>query len=328
MLEGQSDQILLAGMSAHLHRLGALKTENLNLNEVTLVPAGSASHIPYMVYLARGRDVERPAVIVLLDSDDAGDEVKRGLAKGGPQGKRLIDEKFVLQVGDLPKDDLKLDNPRGALVVEDLVPLAIGIAAAKSYVSEYLGASAAEAIAGLGVGDVNFAEPNNTHEAIEAAFTAALAEDFHLDKVGLARSITRVVQSGVAIGQPVDSDAVAATEKNFRRLFQALGLLQRAATRDYMTEKTSSRINRSRSSFLLDHPDRATREDADLLIEEIETTLDSSLDADELRLQLRRLRVDFDLDQDVAEDISDYGAFKDALVALVYALRRESQEPE
>lgn len=61
MLEGMSDQILLAGMSARLRQQKAPALDNIDLNALTLVPAGSASHIPYLVNLARGRDADRPA---------------------------------------------------------------------------------------------------------------------------------------------------------------------------------------------------------------------------------------------------------------------------
>jgi hypothetical protein len=76
MVEGLSDQILIAGMTTHLRAKGESKLETLDLNHITVVPAGSSSHIPYLVYLARGRDVEQPAVIVLLDSDKSGNDAK------------------------------------------------------------------------------------------------------------------------------------------------------------------------------------------------------------------------------------------------------------
>ena len=62
MLEGPSDQVLLAGISNWLTQQGASDLDRLDLNNLTLVPAGSASQVPYLVYLARGRDVQKPAV--------------------------------------------------------------------------------------------------------------------------------------------------------------------------------------------------------------------------------------------------------------------------
>jgi hypothetical protein len=46
MLEGPSDQVLLAGMSARPRRQRTSTIDNLDLNTVTLVPAGPLSRSP------------------------------------------------------------------------------------------------------------------------------------------------------------------------------------------------------------------------------------------------------------------------------------------
>ncbi|MCY7275882.1 MAG: AAA family ATPase, partial [Phormidesmis sp. CAN_BIN44] len=60
MVEGLTDQILIAGATTYLRSKNTPNLETLDLNHITIVPSGSASHIPYLVYLARGRDVEQP----------------------------------------------------------------------------------------------------------------------------------------------------------------------------------------------------------------------------------------------------------------------------
>ena len=50
IVEGTSDQVLIAGMSAHLRAVGAPETQTLDLNRLTIVPAGGAQQIPYLVY--------------------------------------------------------------------------------------------------------------------------------------------------------------------------------------------------------------------------------------------------------------------------------------
>jgi len=323
MVEGPSDQILIAGMSAVLRDDRVAKTENLDLNDVTLVPAGSASQIPYMVYLARGRDVERPAVVVLLDGDAAGDDARRELGGGGRRGRRLIEDRYVLQLSDLPASEVKTDNPGGVKGIEDLVPLEVVVAAAKSYVREFLGGEQAGSVEHLSAADAKLDEAVGTHRAVETAFGAVLGETFHLDKVGLARSIIRAASDPLGA---VGDTARAVLLSNFRALFRELGKMQRQATKELTTERVSSRINRARHSFLLDHPQRASRADASILFEEIDTVLDSSVHGDELRLAIRKLIETHDLDQEVARDIDDYPAFKDALTSLAYQERRESQE--
>src|SRR5260221_7146870 len=52
MVEGASDQVLLAGTATFLKSRGATNFHTLDLNRLTIVPAGSASHVPYLVYLA------------------------------------------------------------------------------------------------------------------------------------------------------------------------------------------------------------------------------------------------------------------------------------
>jgi len=89
-VEGLADQVLLAGVSSHLRALGVAKIDTLDLNSVTIVPAGSASSIPYLIYLARGRDVVRPPCVALLDSDAAGNDAVKALARGGPRRKEVL----------------------------------------------------------------------------------------------------------------------------------------------------------------------------------------------------------------------------------------------
>lgn len=80
-VEGLADQVLLAGVSSALRASGAAPSQTLNLNEVTIVPAGSASAIPYLVYLARGRDAIKPPCVVLLDGDKSGKDAAKQLGK-------------------------------------------------------------------------------------------------------------------------------------------------------------------------------------------------------------------------------------------------------
>ena len=89
IVEGLADQVLLAGISSHLRSLGTAPSQTLSLNEVTIVPAGSASAIPYMVYLARGRDVVEPPCVVLLDGDKSGQDAARQLRRN-PAGRRAL----------------------------------------------------------------------------------------------------------------------------------------------------------------------------------------------------------------------------------------------
>lgn len=321
MLEGTSDQVLLAGMSARLRRQRTPSLDNLDLNTITLVPAGSAPHIPYLVYLARGRDVDRPAVIVLLDSDDSGRQARRALQRG-PNGKPLIDDSLVLQLGDLSADDVVSTHPDGITAIEDLIPLEIGVAAIKLYAREFLGPAASVEIQKLEVAGISFAGCAGTHDALQKS-AASRADGFHLDKVGFARSVVDVVRREKDL-----TDAASTLDRNFRALFRELGRRQRTAMREIANEKISAKIKRLKRSFLLDHPITATREEVTLLLEEVEAGLDNSIDAEALRSQIRGVRRTFELDDEPTESIKDFPRLRDALEVLVYREVNDVQDEE
>lgn len=82
LVEGVADQIFLAGMSRLIQADGpAALGDILDLNSLVVVPCGSAGHVPYMLYLVRGRDAEVPPVVVLLDGDDSGKAAFNELTK-------------------------------------------------------------------------------------------------------------------------------------------------------------------------------------------------------------------------------------------------------
>ena len=195
MVEGPSDQVLLAGTSRWLGTQGVATRNRLDLNQLTLVPAGGTRHIPYLVYLARGRDVEKPPVIVLLDSDRAGDDARKALKKGGAYGSKLIRDELVLQLNDEELSDLVTDNPDGIAGIEDLVPLELAVAAAKIYCEEFvpdvdLTALHLDANTVFGAPDTESAEGDKsavrnlgTLKKLESAITTQSGiADFHLDK--------------------------------------------------------------------------------------------------------------------------------------------------
>ncbi|MFJ4851463.1 AAA family ATPase [Streptomyces sp. NPDC088733] len=321
MLEGMSDQVLLAGMSARLRRQGSSSLDNLDLNTLTLVPAGSAPHIPYLVYLARGRDADRPAVIVLLDSDSSGDQAKKALQRG-PLGKALLDSQFILQLGDLPADRVESTLPAGVVAIEDLVPLEIAVAAVKRYAHDFLLPDEASKVASLRAEDVSVTDQASAHAALVKACASKLP-DFHLDKVGFARSVMEAVRHDDDL-----VDAAAIMDRNFRTLFRELARMQRQAMREITTERTSAKIKRLKRSFLLDHPVGATREAAALLLEDVEALLDNSVDAEALRSEIRGIVRTFDLDDDPIEPITNFEAFRGALETLVYREVNDAQEDE
>ena len=328
IVEGPADQILFAGAASHLRSAGASDLENIDLNHITIVPASGAPHVPYLVYLARGRDVEKPAIIVLLDSDGAGDEAKKGILRGGPKRKELLKPSYILQMGDL-STSTSLLGPVGQPLVEseDLVPLAICTAAARRYAQDVGAASpaavnritadaiVAEAAAGEGV-----------FHAIERSLKKIDA-DLHIEKIGFARAVIETVAE-LAVQQAKDAEAATSLrtfETNLKTLFRRLRQMQRDAERELTSERVSARVNRAKTAFLQDRATGAKREHAFVLFEEVENALDNSVEADQIRMELQALRRDFKIDDDPSEPIENYDQFRERLERMRYAGRLATQ---
>lgn len=322
MLEGPADQILLAGLSTWLRREGAPVTEQLDLNQITLVPAGGASHIPYLVYLARGRDVEKPAVIVLLDGDGAGDDARKAIRRGGAYRKQLIDDELVAQLTD---KDFNFTSARSAGVadIEDLIPLDIGIAAAQRYAQEFIDPKS----------DLSAVKPstvdatNGVLEGIEAAMRTTLSDnDVHLDKIGFARAVLEVLSNPGGADPTIPEVSITTIKSNFQSLFQRLSKMQRIAMAEHAEVKTSERVARAIESFVADHTSNATRANVLILLEEIDHVLDhTTLEAEDLRSRMRWITDAHDLRIDSATNVTDFAGLVEALQALPTLPRHKAQ---
>jgi energy-coupling factor transporter ATP-binding protein EcfA2 len=327
VVEGLSDQVILAGAATQLRRAGCAESEMLDLNHLTIVPAGSAPHVPYLVYLARGRDIEQPAVIVLLDSDGPGNDALKVLRRGGPRQKQLLREELIVQVA-------KVETIKPAIEccvsIEDLVPLEIAIKAVQRYGREIcdFDDDDAKKIDAKSITS-SFDRSKGIFPSFEAAFEAAHPNRPHLDKVGFARFVLEEVATMRELASKGDqkaSENVNLFDINFKALFSRLNRMRRDAERESRGERVSNRVERAKRSFILDHAEVATREQAAILLEDIEAVLDKTLESDEIRNEVQRLRREFQLDVDLKERISDLAKFKQQLERLKYAGRLKTQD--
>lgn len=329
MVEGQADQILLAGVATHLRRSGVSNLETLDLNRVTIVPAGSAQHIPYMVYLARGRDVEQPAVMVLLDSDKAGIEAKKRLRKGGAYGKHLLKDSFVLQIADLMSyAGQNLVTEKSPTEIEDLIPLEICAEAAKRYAREICGVSeqTAKAITPEEI-KKQLTKSSTVFDAVSECFSSLSEDSLHIEKLGFARNVLEILAMNEH-STPELGKSIAVFEGNMRILFRRLNEIRREAERELVSERVTHKINRLKKSFLQDHPTSAKREDAHVLFEDMLLSLDDGPESDPVRLEILALRRSYEIDDDMTQPIKDYENFKQRLDLIRYAGRIATQEHE
>jgi energy-coupling factor transporter ATP-binding protein EcfA2 len=320
MVEGIGDQVLIAGMSRRLQANDAVPhTEYLNLNDLTIVPAGGASHVPYLAYLARGRDIEKPAVIVLLDSDTAGNDARKAIKKGGAYRRALVDDQLVLQIAD-DRAGLASDRPGGPIETEDLVPVEIAVAAVEIYAREYLGKDE------LTLDASQIKLDDGVFDGAAALLMAAVPDCEKVEKVGFARGVIAHLSRHARGEASISAESLNQLDTNFRALCKILGEMQRTAMREHSDVKLSDRIARIRDGFLDDHRTPPDKADVQVLFEEMQHALDNSRESEEVRAELRRLTDVHELGIDAATPVSDFEELKRDLQALQYRSRHLSQE--
>lgn len=333
MVEGPVDQVLLAGASTYLRTFGiGSKRESLDLNEVTIVPAEGATNIPYLTYLARGRDSEQPAVIVLLDSDQEGNQARKELTeKGyGPRKKPPLKKEFVLQVGDLASLGINFPEKLSSPEVEDLIPISISVMAAKKFASEVRG------IRERDIEDITEefvqerVESGETmFDAVDACVRACSKDTHYLDKVGFARSVVEIVNSLKRNRnlEKKDIEALESFESNFKILFRELDRRKSLAELERTKEKASQKVKALEESFFNNHPNGANREDVVEFLEKLEALLlsDDSFDSDEIRKGIGGIRNDYKLNINLGERVEKYEQFKSDVQRLKYLGKLASQ---
>lgn len=331
MVEGQADQILIAGAATYLRSCNVSKRETIDLNQITIVPAGGAAHIPYLVYLARGRDVVQPAVIVLLDSDQGGNDAKKNLKRGGPKKKQLLQEDLILQIGDLSGDsELNLPENGKFIEIEDLIPLAISVQAAQLYAKQVCEASdtvikkiTENSISKKLTGD------NTLFDATEVLFQELFKDEPHIElkKVAFARSVIDVIRK--LSKEKSHEKELKKFEGNFKALFRRIYEMKQNAERELKKERITQAIDRVIQNFLQDYPVTARREDAMDILEEIEAMLDGNRKGDDdIKLVIENIRTTYKLANDMVKTIDNYDQFKEDMNKIKFAGTMASQDEE
>jgi hypothetical protein len=324
MLEGLADQILIAGSIAALLKRHGPSDSRLDLNRVTLVPSGSASHVPYMVFLARGRDQERPAIVVMVDGDGDGLGALRDLKRGGPRNKGLLAVKFATHIGEIAKEPgVSVPSGRTAVELEDLIPPRLALAAAFLYSSALMPELSRK------VSEIKeeallreWTESRTLMDAL-AVVGRSIGENCKFDKVGFARS---VLDSLDRIGReeavaPASMEDVNVFLGNMDALGKKLRRMQREAEQELFAEQVFERVGRSVDGFLNDHPHIIARDELAFFVEDVRRVLDDSEESDSIRVALSSIEREHDLRSGSSDPLRDVDKLKAKLSALRYENR-------
>lgn len=327
LVEGPTDQILLTGALNLLRRRGRPTSELIDLNEVTIVPCASASHVPYMAYLARGRDSLKPPCIALLDDDEAGREAISKLAKGEADGRRILQDRHIINLGTWAKEAAALTLAAGTVVVEpeDLIPVPVAVEGARYYANRFLGISANDA-ASLKASDVAASLPDHDGRVF-AALADAFAKAFEgrtLQKVGFSKELVHYLED--AASSDPRPTGLAAFEANFSALVQFLSDVLDDAGSSESNVRDLDRVERLIKAFARDHSDGMNRDSASRLLRDIDSVLDDSDEHDPIRQRTGVLRRVHHLSVDPLSPVDNHTAFLEALPELLALPRQHFRE--
>jgi len=321
-VEGLADQVLIAGVSNHLSRESD-KALGLDLNDVTIVASGSASSLPYMVFLARGRGGTLPPCVAVVDGDAEGKRAASELRQKLSKKRRLLDDDFIIEFDEWASAaPIKVESEVAPKEIEDLIPLGLVVDAAREY---------ARAFEGLD----DLALSKLTADAIRAALARAkgsmwdaLATSYskaykgaHIDKVGFAREVLDALSR-----RPKTDQERLEIEGNFTTLLAFLGEALENAERAENTHRNQNRLARVIAGFERDHPDGVLKKRARALLRELELALDDSDNSDHVRVDLVAMRRTFDLDGNLTGSLPNFAEFTAALRELEVSQRTHGQE--
>ena len=306
IVEGASDQILIAGLNTHLRRAGLdgrpiPRVDLLDLNRVIIVQAGGTPHIPYMTFLARGRGEVKPSVVVLLDSDGAGDEAAAELSALSKSNSSVIRDEFVLRIADV------VDNKSEVKTIEDLVPWG----AARAAVQHFLRRIGREPVA------LPDERPSFSGQSAYDYINATLAlscDQMGCGKVAFAKSVVEIVDS-------LTENERAELGANFARLIRRLAQESADAVTYERAGQIRRRLARSIGSFKKERSAGSERQWAAALLGEIESLIDEGPSYEPLRQKVRDLRYQFSLSEDLGEPFHDHNDFVSRLDPLLNLLR-------
>lgn len=322
-VEGISDQVLLAGMNARLLRLGAPPSQCLDLNLVTIVHGGS--NVPYMLYLARGRDQIKPACAVLVDGDDAGQTMRKQIRRGGAHGKPTVSDDLIIDLAEWAAaasltvtDGVRVREP------EDLVPVSVAVAAARRYARYFLGLdeTSYKSLTEDSVTNLISNKDGSLWDALAEAFRTAF--DTEIGKAGFAKELLAYLTDSEADGG-ARPPGVPALDSHFGSLLLKLTDTLTLARERENDARRDQRLERIIDTFTADHPIGCTRDRAAVVLKRIDAAVDDTFAGDVIHAGTTRLRREFKLATEPLKNVDDYSGFLEQLKNLRHLERLNHQ---
>lgn len=321
LVEGPADQILFSGLSAAITKTPT-KRSALDLNTLTLVPVHGATQYRYSLHLTRGKDLDRPAVIVLMDSDREGRAARVDLEHGFGD-RDIIDPNLIFAVGDLALDSLSIDVD----VVEepeDLVPADVARRAALQIARDYLSADDVKEIENKLPDPLPIDGASRLFDQVQKAVKAGsktIQRPLVIGKKEFARAVSKLAQDD-AVDPP---EATVRLYNNFALLFERINEMQLLADRESTEERVTQVIKRLVERFKRDHRSQSTRFAFGNFLAEVESHLEGTTPEEEgIRQVIRELRAEAKVSEAPLEDVEEFMRLRNRLGDLIWGVRRLS----
>ncbi|RUP01035.1 MAG: hypothetical protein EKK34_31285, partial [Mycobacterium sp.] len=321
-VEGHADQILIAGLSAHLRHQNQTVADVLDLNEVTVIAAGGADSVPYMVYLARGRDSVKPPCVALLDGDASGQAAERVLKRGEVRQRRILRDDYIVRL-DIwaEKVDLGLESAVVVREIEDLLPLALAHRAALNYLARFadLASTDAQAFTVENIAALLPTYEGRVWDALHDSYKQAFPEE-HLEKAGLAREVVSLITNHPEI------DGAVRLRARFVPLLRHLAERLDEAEAEELHNRSDDRMKRAIKSFERDYTQGIRKQQAARLLREIEIASRTSPFKGEIQEKLERIETDFEIRDLRVPNVPRFDEFQIAIRALSVTERLAYQD--
>lgn len=320
-VEGLADQILIAGVSSHMRRRRDANADALDLNEVTIIASGGADGIPYMVYLARGRDTVKPPCVALLDGDESGRDAEKILKRGEARKKRVLKDEYIVRLDEwAASSGLTFDDGLAVEEIEDLIPAALIHRAALSHLTRFVPVADIDATA-FSLTELEAAVKAHGHiwEAVDATYRESFPGE-HIEKVGLARELVLLLENSP------DTPGADVLRRRFGGLLSHLASVLDAASAEEDQNRSDDKIKRTVKNFLRTHSKGITKREAKRLLRELTDAFAQSDWVDEAVHRIAVIRNDFALEDSTNPTVHDFESFRGAVRALAEKERQQYQD--
>jgi predicted ATP-dependent endonuclease of OLD family len=283
VVEGPTDQYIICEL-VRFFATPENVNELLDLNSIVMVSAESAPGVEKLLAASKWGDESIPATVVLLDSDMAGDEARKRITGKARNCKKLIDDEFVLQIGDL----LDGEDVQKFVTTEDLIPAATYVEAVLRYVSRWHPEVSEEKRTQL---KKTIREPTFAANGLVEGTRVAMNQHVHdadrdYDKLGVLQQVVETISEAVDGGASLPSDIGSRLRTFCEAIRRAVSSSQQLARRT--TGKQA--IQRLIDEFFVTHKQASSVFDVQLLLDRIKKDAELlGIDGEELDACLKRM---------------------------------------